>query len=374
MGFSKKSMYSLVVTILVVLAVAFTVMLIPSLRSYFTAQDQMVSTNCSLEEVDIAGFKYVIRVDGKCDLVEALKIAKSGTLIEIYGSRVYRVSELVIDKSGIAIRSMSGRVILDGYLNNTQKSVWILEIRASNVSIYGLEVRGGLYGIKVIDSENITLQDIVFRGCYYGISIEFSKKVLLASNNFTRNSIAIKLYNSTNVVIANSVFADNSKDIAIDYSRYVEIRLNKFYGSQNALLIMRSRKVIVTGNAVNSTGYGLNIVSSSEISVYANRFIGTFIKIRRPDTYNVTLYYNSFVDSSIETSSSAEVKWYIMTKYWYRGKWFSGGFGNYWSNYSGSDVDGDGIGDKPYECGGVRDPYPLIRDIDWYILPSVEKA
>jgi hypothetical protein len=38
------------------------------------------------------------------------------------------------------------------------------------------------------------------------------------------------------------------------------------------------------------------------------------------------------------------------------------GVGNYWSNYNGTDDNGDGIGDSPHEIrDGLEDPYPLMQ-------------
>jgi hypothetical protein len=43
--------------------------------------------------------------------------------------------------------------------------------------------------------------------------------------------------------------------------------------------------------------------------------------------------------------------------------WHQNNIGNYWSDYSGSDLNNDGIGDSEYyiDGGTAFDPYPLVN-------------
>ena len=76
------------------------------------------------------------------------------------------------------------------------------------------------------------------------------------------------------------------------------------------------------------------------------------------------LYYpeatKESLDSLISSAKSSKVD-YIVGNIWDNG--YPDG-GNYWDNYNGTDSDGDGIGDTPYNIsndGSKRDRYPLIQ-------------
>jgi len=46
--------------------------------------------------------------------------------------------------------------------------------------------------------------------------------------------------------------------------------------------------------------------------------------------------------------------------------WDNGEEGNYWSDYTGEDLDGNGIGDTPYlipDKGKATDNYPLMKPV-----------
>ncbi len=74
-----------------------------------------------------------------------------------------------------------------------------------------------------------------------------------------------------------------------------------------------------------------------------------------------TIYHNNFVDNvnaQVVTSTSID------------NDWDNGSEGNYWSDYTGTDADGDGIGDMPYIIDGSnQDDYPLMSPYEYWSNP-----
>ena len=52
-----------------------------------------------------------------------------------------------------------------------------------------------------------------------------------------------------------------------------------------------------------------------------------------------------------------------------RGKTYTNYLGNYWDDYTGTDADGDGIGDTPYSIDFDKDNYPLMESWENYFKP-----
>jgi hypothetical protein len=73
------------------------------------------------------------------------------------------------------------------------------------------------------------------------------------------------------------------------------------------------------------------------------------------DSTNDTIYHNAFVNNTVYNAHTVNYPYELV--------WDSGNEGNFYSDYTGTDADGDGIGDIPYPipAAGFPDP-PYITD------------
>ncbi|MFW9773998.1 MAG: NosD domain-containing protein, partial [Candidatus Thorarchaeota archaeon] len=109
----------------------------------------------------------------------------------------------------------------------------------------------------------------------------------------------------------------------------------------------------ILSNTIDSNSEGIdiwpfasnNIIQSNMIRDNTNFGISI-------ESDNNTIYQNCFVDNALDALDDG-----------IGNNWDYGMSGNYWDNYTGSDDNKDGIGDVPYDIGGIavsRDNYPLM--------------
>ncbi len=118
----------------------------------------------------------------------------------------------------------------------------------------------------------------------------------------------------------------------------------------------------LTGCAVSDNIVG--ILLSGDSNTLTRNYIarneeGIFFGVNNPGDkpLNIVLTHNSFVDNIVQFSGCF-CKDYNTTEPMHT--WDDGGEGNYWSDYNGTDADGDGIGDTPYVIDVQnQDRYPL---------------
>jgi len=115
----------------------------------------------------------------------------------------------------------------------------------------------------------------------------------------------------------------------------------------------------VTGNII---GVLLSGDSNNIIKNYiAGNDEGLFLGVNGPGTVplNITLSGNSFVDNEVQFSGCTCAQ-YNLTEAIHT--WDNGSRGNFWSDYNGTDSNGDGIGDTPYVIDPKnQDRFPLMQ-------------
>ena len=198
--------------------------------------------------------------------------------------------------------------------------------------------------------EGITIRDFSCNNIFYGnivsnnLNTGFELSYYSFSNNITRNTVSdngnfgVDILDSSNNTISGNTITNNP-DCGI------ELRIS-------------SNNTIFENTITNNFECGIELRRSSNNTIFENTIINTLNGIRLwYEDNNNHIYHNNFINSS-----AIEMGYYNFNNTWDNG-YPSGG--NYWSGYTGSDANLDGIGDTPhYFPVQSKDRYPLMHPDD----------
>lgn len=220
---------------------------------------------------------------------------------------------------------------------------------------------------KSIDLKGQNKEKTIIDGNYSGnvVLIEKDCRTNITGFTFRRSGTGISdagiQIKSDNNIIKENIFHMNANGIYTSYSNYNRFENNLFdSNTKYGMYIYTSSNYIETIENIFVDNYcGLRIKGSSHNNVTRNIF-----KENDQGMYfccgarTNTVYHNSFINNSIWNADDQ-----VSGNNWDKGPSVGG---NYWSDYNGEDVDGNGIGDTPYnitESGDKKDNYPLMEPI-----------
>ncbi len=319
--------------------------------------------------------------------------------------------------NGICIGSSSNNTLIENNASSNRCGIYLYCSRpspSSNNTLASNTAPNNYYGIWLSSSSNNTLTGNTASNSYYGIHVSCSSNYnTLTDNTASNNDYGISLYESSDNVLTSNVLIGNEYNFGvagyspfgytqnIDTSNTVDGKPIYYWVNQKDRQIpsdagfvgvVNGTNITVTDMTLTNNGEGVlfaytensrieNVTASdneigihlrsssnnmltdnlltdnNDYSIYLeessnNTLTDSEIGICLLSSSGNTIYHNNLISADHNAYDSDGTS-----------QWDSGSEGNYYSDYTGTDNNTDGIGDTPYPIpgGGSTDRFPLMQ-------------
>ena len=250
------------------------------------------------------------------------------------------------DLSAIKVDKQKYCVIEDNRLHDTFFGIYLKH--ATDCRISGNEVLGKAKeevssgnAIHIWYSDRIEVTGNICREHRDGIYFEFVSESMIR-NNVSENNLRYGLHFmfSNHDEYTGNIFRNNGAGVAVMFSRFIRMEGNTFENnwgpSSYGLLLKEIFDGVISGNTFTENTIGIYADGSNRIRIEHNQFTrnGWALKILG-SCENDTIVRNNFEGNTFDVITNSASNTNLYTH-------------NYWSEYTGYDLNRDGIGDVPY--------------------------
>jgi len=196
-------------------------------------------------------------------------------------------------------------------------------------------------GIQLWYSKNVLIEHNFVQHVRDGIYLEFSNFCTIKNNVSALNvRYGLHFMFSNDDLYEDNTFENNGAGVAVMFSRRIKMFNNSFkenWGTASyGLLLKEINDAEIKGNTFEDNTIGINVEGSNRINYTHNTFEnnGWAIKVKGACYTNI-FTENNFLYNSFDIAYNSKVNDNEFDK-------------NYWSSYTGYDLDKNGIGDIPY--------------------------
>lgn len=305
---------------------------------------------------------------------------------------IYREHDLIIDKPLTLIGA--GMPTIDG-----EEKGQILGIHSDDVSLDGLHLINvpssyitDFAAVRVVQSKNFKIEHLLVEKPFFAIYLERASDGLVANNRIVGDAVTeynsgngIQLWYSKNIKVINNHVERVRDGIYLEFSHHIDIegnlstknlryglhfmfsdnndyRENIFDDNGAGVAVMFSKHIAMTRNIFRknwgATSFGLLLKEINDAKIVDNRFEDNTVGINVEGTNRIDFLGNDLANNGwairvrgacYQNRFSGNNFLYNSFDVSYNGKLNDNIFeGNHWSDYTGYDLDRNGIGDVPY--------------------------
>jgi nitrous oxidase accessory protein len=267
-----------------------------------------------------------VTVDGLFIINVGTSYTEDYAAIRVKRSKHFEIKNLVLEKLFFGI-----------YLEKAEDG----KVHNNKVIGQAIQEHNSGNAIQLWYSKKISIQNNIVQHVRDGIYLEFSDDCIIKNNVSTNNlRYGLHFMFSNNDIYENNEFSNNGAGVAVMFSKKIKMYNNVFkenWGTASyGVLLKEINDAEIIGNTFEENTIGINIEGSNRIVYKNNDFInnGWAIKVRGA-CYTNQFVGNNFLYNSFDISYNSNINDNVFDR-------------NYWSNYTGYDLDKNGIGDVPY--------------------------
>ncbi len=284
-----------------------------------------------LLDVDKKGYGIIIKSDSvHISNINITNIGKSYTkdyaAIYVSRSKNFSIQNTVLDKVFFGILVEKSHY---GY------------IAGNRISGEATEEASAGNGVHMWHCSNMTVKNNELHHLRDGIYFEFvTHSTVLNNRSYNNIRYGLHFMFSNNDEYHHNTFTKNGAGVAVMFSKFIKMTNNRFqqnWGSASyGLLLKEIYDAEIHHNTIEQNTIGINAEGSTRVYYSQNNFIrnGWAVKISGACYTNI-FKKNNFLNNSFDVSYNSNLNDNSFTN-------------NYWSSYTGYDLDKDGIGDVPY--------------------------
>ena len=202
-------------------------------------------------------------------------------------------------------------------------------------------------GIQLWKSLHTIIRNNTISGGRDGIYVTNSKYNLFENNTISGIRFGIHYMYTEDSEVKNNHLSDLESAYVIMFSNRITVRDNESDNSrEHGLMLNAVNQSEISGNRINRANKCVFLYNANQNGFHDNHFEGCTLGVHSTagstDNQN---YRNAFINNQTQVM-------YVGTRYH---EWSHDGQGNYWSDNSAFDLNGDGIADLPYRPNNILD-------------------